>query len=346
MNRIIVLAPLFAASLAGCMNSPSTSTDRSSVQPLTKTSAAATEQISAPPVPQAPAYAMQSLQANSAYWISNRVHGRNGLDTNGVRSTFSSMKWSLESNWPITRNTNCWLEGVKGLTAMSPFNRQGAYHGPGTAVTPRHIVMVTHMRSQPGTIFDFATVDSKIVSRKLIAYSDSTKISDLSIGLLDADLPPTIGFMRVMPPLWRQIMPEAFQTRRPGFYQGDRLKSEFHPIIGFNHWKQGFVADFAGGGVLLDKSVWSPDWFGRAAGGDSGHPLCVLANDELFLITLYTTPTGGMFYPDYITIINTEMEELSLAHKAPAYRLTVAEELMSFKPQTSSTNSPPVRSQP
>jgi hypothetical protein len=256
------------------------------------------------------------------------------------------MKWALESNWPITRNTNCWLKGVKGLTAVSPFNRQGAYHGPGTAVTPRHIVMVTHMRSQPGTVFDFATVDSQIVSRKLIAYSDSKKINDFSVGLLDADLPPSIGYMRVMPPLWRQIMPEAFQTRRPGVAISERSKSEVHPIVAFNHWKHGFVADFAGYGVLLDKSVWFPDWFGFAAGGDSGHPLCVLANDELFLITLYTTPSGGMFYPDFITIINTELEELSLAHKAPVYRLTVAEELMSFKPKTVQTNTPAAGSPP
>jgi len=343
MNRVIVLVPLFVATLAGCTNSSSTTTEASNVAPVGKVSAALPEPVYSAAVPQVPAYAMESLQANSAYWISNRVHGRNGLDTNGIRSTFSSMKWSLESNWPITRNTNCWLQGVKGLTAMSPFNRQGAYHGPGTAVTPRHIVMVTHMRSQPGTVFDFATVDSKIVSRKLIAYSDSTRISDLSIGLLDADLPASIGFMRVMPPLWRQIMPEAFQTRRPGMAIGDRSRAEVHPIVAFNHWKHGFVADFAGYGVLLDKSVWFPDWFGRAAGGDSGHPLCVLANDELFLITLYTTPSGGMFYPDYITVINTEMEDLSRAHKAPVYRLTVAEELMSFIPPTGQTNAAPAR---
>lgn len=332
-----------AASLVGCTNSSSNTTGASDVAPVARTSAASPEPIYSPPAASAPAYAMQSLQANSAYWISNRVHGRNGWDTNGIRATFSSMKWTLESNWPITRNTNCWLQGVKGLTAISPFNRQGGYHGPGTAVTPRHIVMVTHMLSQPGTVFDFATTDSRIVSRKLIAYSDSKKIGDLSVGLLDADLPPSIGFLRVMPPLWRQIMPEAFQTRGPGFYQGNRSKSEVHPVVAFNHWKQAFVADFAGTGVMLDKSVWFPDWFGRAAGGDSGHPLCVLANDELFLITLYTTPSGGMLYPDYITIINTEMEELSLAHKAPVYRLTVAEELMNFKTRPPESGGTPAK---
>jgi len=341
MTRELLAVVLVAAGLAGCTSSSTTTTESSRASPQAQTSGAAPIEVSGPPP--APAYAMESLQANSAYWISNRVHGRNGWDTNGTRATFSSMKWSLESNWPIRRNTNCWLQGVKGLTAMSPFNTQGAYHGPGTAVTPRHIVMVTHMRSQPGTVFDFATTDSQIVHRKLIAYSDSTKISDLSIGLLDADLPPSIGFIRVMPPLWRQIIPEAFQTRRPGFYQGNRSKSEVHPVVAFNHWKQGFVADFAGYGVLLDKGVWFPDWFGRAAGGDSGHPLCVLANDELFLITLYTTPSGGMFYPDYITIINTEMEELSLAHKAPVYRLTVAEELMNFKTRPSESGGTPAK---
>ena len=332
MKRIPGIILLVAACLAGCTNAPSTSTDSSLVTPVAQRSAASPEPLYSAPVSSAPAYAMESLLANSAYWISNRVNGKNGSDTNGIRATFSSMKWALDSNWPITRNTNCWLHGVKGLTAMSPFNRQAAYHMPGTAVTPRHILMVTHMRCAPGTVFQFATTDSQIESRKLIAYSDSTKINDLSVGLLDTDLPPSIGFMRVMPPLWRQIMPEAFQSRRPGSNPADRSKTDVHPVVAFNHWKQAFVTDFGGQGVLLDKSIWFPGWFGYAAGGDSGHPLCVLANNELFLITLYTTPSGGMLYPDYITLINTEMEELSRAHKSPIYRLTVAEDLMKFKP--------------
>jgi hypothetical protein len=322
---------LFAVALSGCLNSPPTPADSSRFTPVAQGSAALPEPVSSTPVPAAPAYAMESLLANSAYWISNRVQGKDGADTNGIRATFSSMKWSLESNSPITCNTNCWLHGVKGLTAMSPFNRQAAYHAPGTAVSPRHILMVTHMRSQPGTVFEFATMDSQIVRRKLIAYSDSTRIRDLSIGLLDADLPPSIGFMRVMPGLWRQCMPEAFQTRQPGSLPANRSKADVHPVVAFNHWKQGFVADFAGYSVLLDKSVWFPEWFGYAAGGDSGHPICLLANNELFLITLYSFPSGGMLYPDYLTVINTELEELSRAHRAPVYRLTVADELMKFK---------------
>jgi len=343
MKQILGILLFLAAGFAGCTNSPPASAGMSNFGPAAQASAASSQTVYSTPAPQAPAYAMESLLANSAYWISNRVHGKNGSDSNAFRATFSSMKWGLDSTWPITRNTSGWLHGVKGITAISPFNLRSAYHGPGTAVTPRHILMVTHMRSPPGTVFQFATMDSQIVSRKLIAYSDSTKIGDLSIGLLDSDLPPSIGFMRVMPPLWRQIMPEAFQTRRPGLLPGDRSKTDVHPIVAFNHWKQGYVADFTGYGVLLDKSVWFPGWFGYAAGGDSGHPLCVLANDELFLITLYTTPAGGMLYPDYTTIINTEMEELSRAHKAPVYRLTVATELMSFKPPTGQTNSTPAR---
>src|SRR5688572_29665579 len=132
-NISAVLLLLLAFGLAGCSNPASTSTD-SPFTPAAERSAALT------PVPSAPAYAMESLLANSAYWISNRVRGKNGSDTNGIRTTFSSMKWTLESNWPITRNTNCWLHGVKGLTAISPFNRQAAYQDPGTAVSPRHIV--------------------------------------------------------------------------------------------------------------------------------------------------------------------------------------------------------------
>ena len=337
---------LGAIGLAGCTNSPPTTTGASNLAPVAQASAASPEPVYSAPVSPAPAYAMESLQANSAYWISNRVRGKDGADINGTRALFSFMKITADETKPIVRNTNCWLHGVKGLTAISPFNRQGVYHAPGTAVSPRHIVMVTHMRCLPGTVFEFITMDSQTVRRKLIAYADSAKIGDFSVGLLDADLPPSIGFMRVMPPLWRQIMPEAFQPRRPGLVLANRSRTDVHPAVGFNHFKRGFVGDFAGYGVLLDKSVWFPDWFDHAGPGDSGHPLCILANDELFLVTLFTTPSGGSLYPDYITLINAEMEELSRAHNAPVYRLTVAEELMSFKSATGQTNGAPVRSQP
>jgi hypothetical protein len=342
MNKLIILALAISASLAGCTISSPTTTGASGVAPVTQASDALSEAAFSSPMPSAPPYAMESLLANSVYWISNRVHGKIGWSTNGMRETFSSMRWSFESTAPIIRNANCWLKGVKGLTAISPFNLQAAFHGPGTAVSPRHILMVTHLRSQPGTVFQFITADNQVVSRKLIAYSDSKKLHDMSIGLLESDLPASIGFMRVMPPLWRQLMPEAFLSRRTPAFPNDRNKAQVHPVVAFNHWKQAFVTDFAGYGVLLDKSLWFPDWFGYAAGGDSGHPVCVLANDELFLVTLYTTPSGGNLYPDFISVINTEMEELSVAHKAPIYRLTAGEELMSFKPRTGSTNSAPL----
>jgi hypothetical protein len=333
MMRFSEILLFVAIGLTGCTNSTSTSSGDSSLANAAPSSAAMPAPVYATPAAPAPAYAMESLLANSVYWISNRVRGKDGADINGTRALFSSMKITVDETKPIVRNTNCWLHGVKGLTAISPFNRQAVYHAPGTAVSPRHIVMVTHMRCLPGTVFEFITMDSQTVRRKLIAYADSAKIGDFSVGLLDADLPPNIGFIRVMPPLWRQIMPEAFQPRRPGWVVANRSKMDVHPAVGFNHFKRGFVADFAGYGVLLDKSVWFPEWFDHAGPGDSGHPLCILANDELFLVTLFTTPSGGNLYPDYNTLINAEMEELSRAHGAPIYRLTVADELMDFKPR-------------
>lgn len=275
----------------------------------------------------------ESLLANSLYWISNRVRGKDGWDTNRTRATFSSMKWTTGSTNRLLRNTNAWLHGVKGLTALAPCNLHVLYHSPGTAVTPRHIIMAKHNATGPGNVFEFVTHDNQVHARKMIAVSSPTNVSDLTIGLLDADLPPGIGFLRVMPPSWRELMPTAFTNSSSQVYARRHQREESYPVIGFNHWKQGFVADLAGYGVFLDKSEWFPNWFGRGAGGDSGHPLCVLAQDELFLYSHYTSPQGGPKYPDCIAEVNAAMEELSRKHKAPVYRLTVAEELERFLPK-------------
>jgi hypothetical protein len=168
----------------------------------------------------------------------------------------------------------------------------------------------------------------------MIAQTNCTTVPDLTIGLLDADLPASIGFLRVAPPDFRELLPERLRNPKASLYDflgRPRNREMLLPVVAFNHFKQAFVADFGGFGVFLDRGLWFPDWLDCARGGDSGHPLCLLANDELILLTHYTTPVGGVLYPDYIAEINAAMEGLSRAKGSPVYRLTVADDLMRLK---------------
>lgn len=274
------------------------------------------------------------LVSNSVFCISNRVHGKSGADTNQARMLFASQKWTPTSTNATVRNTNCWLQGAKGVTAISPFNAAAIYHSPGTPVTPRHIVMALHNRTLPTNRFEFVTAANQVIARNMIAQTNCAAVPDLTIGLLDADLPASIGFLRVAPPKFRELLPGRLRDPKVSFYDflgRTRTRDMSVPVVAFNHWKQAFVADFGGFGVFLDQSLWFPDWFGRAGGGDSGHPLCLLVDDELILLCHYTSAMGGALYPDHIAEINATMEGVSRAHGAPVYRLTVADDLMRFR---------------
>jgi len=287
----------------------------------------AATQSNAPP-------ALTPLQINSVLCISNRVFAKNGADTNRTRILFAEQKWTKESTNPTIRNRNCWLHGAKGFTAISPWNEHAVYFSPGTPVSPRHVLMASHNRTGPTNRFEFVTADNQIVRRNMIAQTNCPALWDLTIGLLDDDLPPSIGFLRVLPPGWRDLLPTPPATSPlapPLDLDKHRLREYLLPIVGFNHWKHAFVADLVNMNVFVDRNVWFPDWFGRAGGGDSGHPLCLLVNDELILFTHYTSVTGGLPYSDRIADINASMEGLSRAHGAPVYRLTMAEELMRLK---------------
>ncbi len=285
----------------------------------------------------APAVVVPSLgvlATNSAYWISNRVHGRNGVDTNRTRRVFLAQKWTPTSTTVTLRNTNCWLFGAKGLTALSPFNVAAVYHSPGTPISPRHLIMASHNRTRPTNRFEFVTADNRVVARTMIAQTNCVAVPDLTIGLLDEDLPRDIEFLRVAPPRFRELLHERLRNPKVSVYDflGRRREREiFVPVVGFNHWKQAFVADFAGSGVFFDQSLWFPDWFGHAAGGDSGHPLCLLVNDELILLSHFTNAMGGVIYPDRIAEVNAAMAGLSQEYNAPVYELTVADDLMRLK---------------
>jgi hypothetical protein len=288
--------------------------------------------------PAATTLAPSVLVSNSVFCISNRVHGKNGADTNRTRMLFTSQKWARSSTNATARNTNCWLHGAKGVTAISSFNAAAVYHSPGTPITPRHIVMAFHNHTLPTNRFEFVTATNQVIARTMIAQTNCATVPDLTIGLLDADLPTSIGFLRVAPPKFRELLPLRLRDAKVSFHDflgRTRTRDMFVPVVAFNHWKQAFVADFGGFGVFPDQSLWFPKWFGCAGGGDSGHPLCLLVNDELILLCHYTSAMGGALYADHIADINAAMESLSRTHGAPVYRLATADDLLSFNSERS-----------
>ena len=111
---------------------------------------------------------------------------------------------------------------------------------------------------------------------------------DIVIGVLDKDVPSTIGFARVMP---REIV-----TFRPPY--NTRL-----PVLSTDQEEKALVADFSyysGLGTSLRSPIANStryDFFERKIGGDSGNPSFFVINQELVLLFVFTS---GNNYSEYL----------------------------------------------
>jgi hypothetical protein len=121
------------------------------------------------------------------------------LATDPKRPVFS-VKDDATPNY--VRNTNCWVYGLD-MTPFSPFNTvpDGYENRAGTLISPRHFIWAGHygLQGDDGPyMMRFVTADNQVVERNIIS---ATTISgtDIQIGVLDSDVPESIGFCKVLP---------------------------------------------------------------------------------------------------------------------------------------------------
>ena len=216
--------------------------------------------------------------------------------------------YSTSSHPTYVRNTNCWLYDLD-LTGICVYpSKRG-----GTAVTPRHLISAKHYTFGVGAVRYFLTSDNVLISRT-VTHQVNNPAVDLTISLLDSDLPDSIQPLQVLPVDWKNYMPATLGPDAPrfGFEHPFTTTSEIHglPAIQYNQFRQISTSETFGLN-RLDTSVSnhsvgqytlenyppidsnSPNWTETIL-YDSGQPkLTTFDGENLVLIFVNYTASAG-----------------------------------------------------
>lgn len=258
-----------------------------------------------------------------AYHLStNAVAHARGLEGNSDDMwELSGWRYSIYSgtNLAFLTNavwsTNFWLAGVKGLSAtcIGYSNGMGG-QGLVTMVSPRHFLFATHMHPE-NQLVAFLDTNNVLYWRKALQRVDVA--NDTSVGILNADLPSSVGYLPVLPPDYTNYI----STKSITFVQG----------IGMNQGLRVFSQPMQ----LLDRTFvyWncmkrSPfglgtNWNVAIRGGDSSNPDMLLIGNQLVLASHNYSVSSGPNYAFQIDAINRQMHNLSKTnHLKTDYQLT------------------------
>ncbi len=199
-----------------------------------------------------------------------------------------------------------WLQGVQGLSA-TPIGYSNMPSGQGlfTMVSPRHYLCATHMHPE-NLLAGFLDAHNKVYWRHTLERVDVG--SDTSVGLLDDELPPSVGFLPVLPENFTNYLP----TTGTNLVQG----------IGMNQNMQlfGEPMSFAAGNFVNWNSRNSvpfgltTNWNVTIRGGDSSNPALLLIDNQLVLVSHNYFVGGGPNYASQTPAINRAMHLLSTNH--------------------------------
>ena len=199
-------------------------------------------------------------------------------------------------------------------------------------VSPRHFLFAQHTYPEGNPIRAFLGTDNVVRYARMLDRADllpenDPSNADISVGILDTDLPPSVGYVPVLPPDYSTYLP----TGSEDFVQGIGMRSDEYAML--------FV--FSEPIVLNDPSFpqlfvdWNPakaiiplgfglgtEWSLPIVISDSSCPLRFLINNQLVLVSAAYEFTYGPNYAKFIADINQAMYHLSTNNSAPVYQLT------------------------
>jgi hypothetical protein len=240
---------------------------------------------------------------------------------NWTSGTYSGTNLALLTN--AVWSTNCWLHGVQGLTATC-IGYSNGYSGQFliAMISPQHYLNAYHVALPPGTMIAFLDTNNVIYWRKVLQKIDvGTNIADVinrdtSVGILDENLPPSVGFLPVIPTNYSNYLP----TNNSSYVQGIGLHQDL------SLFSQ--PMKFSSSSILWSSSVAPPLGLGTAwninlFSGDSSNPEMLLVGNRLVLASHNFVFSGGPNYALLISEINQQMHHLSTNNNVGTdYQLT------------------------
>lgn len=245
-------------------------------------------------------YATNSLAKEVSDAVDNRI---TGLNPSVSKSIFSTQNHNTPS---YIRNTNCWANNLD-LTSISPWNSTEGGNRAGVLISPRHIIFAAHYQINNGSTIRFIDNNNNIVTRTMVNKLTHPEYRpyypDITIGLLDSDVPSTISFVKILPQNWSNYLPSLSSIYRVPCLV---LDQEEKALVGELH-VLGTAASFL---TPINSSRLS--FFESIVLGDSGNPAFLIIDDELVIITVWTYGGAGagtsiLYHKD---AINTMMATL------------------------------------
>jgi len=241
----------------------------------------------------------QNLRQIATEAVDARIRGR---DPAIAKNIFSVMDHDAAT---YVRNTGAWTHGLD-LTCISPWNSAGGDQLAGTLVSPRHIVYATHFQMPVGATVRFVTADNVVVERTLVGKSSLPTVGesmfpDVTVGVLDSDVPPTIGFATILPSDWAR------------YFADGRLDV---PCIALDQEEKALVTSLWW--LNEQASCNSPSdatqaaFFEDIVRGDSGNPAFMIVRGRAVLLTVWSFGGGGLgtFVTAQKAAINRMMADL------------------------------------
>jgi hypothetical protein len=259
------------------------------------------------------AYHLSTNAVGHTNGISNIYNGMTEL-SGWIYDTYSGTNLAHLTNsvW----STNFWLKGVQGLGATCiGFSNGFAGQGCVTMISPRHCIYANHMHIPPGQ-FTAAFLDTNNVIYWRTNMQNVFITDDISVGILDSDLPPSVGFLPVLPTNYASYLP----VNGTSIVQG----------IGMNQAKQlfGEPMTFTASDLYWNSANTAPfglttSWNVTLGGGDSSNPALLLVGNQLVLVSHNFGATTGPNYASQIDAINQTMHYLSTNNSVGTdYQLT------------------------
>jgi hypothetical protein len=258
----------------------------------------------------APAFAAQAQDITATTTVAIRTLLRDASEP------ASSMPvWTLHRDSPpaaYRRNPVVWTGGAIDLTGKAVWNSHTGAYGT-TAISPLHIVYAEHVNGlyPAGTIVRFVANDNLAVER-LVVSSVRIGVTDLDLSTLDAPLPETIHWFKVMPEHWflkcARHAPGSLGGMPCLVMDGNTESVAVKDIAGF----------YPGGFITAIPADPRRQAFTRELYlGDSGSPMFILFGGELMLDGIYHSAQAG---PE----VSSNIRALNAAMSGSGYQVTIA----------------------